>query len=400
MAFYDELAQAVASGAARVTKTKGGWLLGGAVETLFTAQGLEAVGASRSAKRGAWFLPMPDEAETARALARMERKSAAIAAALAARRLKAAKDGAKTFDRYRAAQQRKAKREIQDAYRTALLEHEAELKRVMARYEAAEDPVEAIKLGYRRDELNSVIEGLTDGLANAGAAAAAYTETLLPECAALSRNIAAWQVDNMAGLHVSRMLGTSDAVIAAYGKTSYHGKYDLKAWQAVSDRNQARKTIKAAIMRGVLTGEHPTKIASRIKGIYTGSEAGSPYKRAVRIAQTEAGRVMNEAALEQIRSCNAAGVKVRKRWDATLDSKTRDSHRKVDGEVVDQDAKFSNGLKRPGDGGAAESINCRCCITPVLDGFEPDAPMRLDNETGELVPYMRYEEWAKEGGLQ
>lgn len=55
-----------------------------------------------------------------------------------------------------------------------------------------------------------------------------------------------------------------------------------------------------------------------------------------------------------------------KQWDATLDGNTRDSHRRVDGEIRELDEKFSNGLMRPGDpdGGASEVINCRCaCLT-------------------------------------
>ncbi len=53
-----------------------------------------------------------------------------------------------------------------------------------------------------------------------------------------------------------------------------------------------------------------------------------------------------------------------KQWDATLDGKTRDSHRMVDGEIRELNEKFSNGLMYPGDpsGGAAEVVNCRCAL--------------------------------------
>lgn len=51
-----------------------------------------------------------------------------------------------------------------------------------------------------------------------------------------------------------------------------------------------------------------------------------------------------------------------KQWDAALDSRTRLSHAKVDGEVKELEETFSNGLLYPGDpsGSAAEVINCRC----------------------------------------
>lgn len=51
-----------------------------------------------------------------------------------------------------------------------------------------------------------------------------------------------------------------------------------------------------------------------------------------------------------------------KQWDTVLDGKTRDSHRRVDGEIRELDEKFSNSLMFPGDpsGDAGEVINCRC----------------------------------------
>ena len=107
---------------------------------------------------------------------------------------------------------------------------------------------------------------------------------------------------------------------------------------------------------------------------------------------------MSEAAQETMRAANDSGVRVLNRWDATLDGKTRDSHRAVDGEVREVGERFSNGMRRVGDGGPADRINCRCCMTPVLEGFEPDSPLRRDNESGEMLPYMTYAEWERTRG--
>ena len=53
-----------------------------------------------------------------------------------------------------------------------------------------------------------------------------------------------------------------------------------------------------------------------------------------------------------------------KSWDAALDGRTRESHRRVDGEIRELDEKFSNGMMYPSDpaGGAAEVVNCRCAL--------------------------------------
>lgn len=392
----DELRNAVESGLISVSPRGRGFLVTGAVNDLLVLPELEAMGAKWMPKEQGYYVENP---EAAKDMKRISRRSAAVAAALAARRARAMKDGARLFDNQRERMQRRLARELREIYEQALSEHQAELRRVMARYENAQDPAEAMKLAYRRAELESVVEGLADGLAKAGTAAAALTDSRLAEAAAISRNIAAWQLDNMAGFRVARFLAHDTASLAATGIATYHGKFDLKAWQGVADKRKARQIIKKSIMRGLLTGEHPSKMAERMEGLFTGDTPLSPYKRAVRIAQTEAHSVMNQAAFETMKAADAGGLKMKKRWDATLDGSTREDHRKVDGETVGLDEKFSNGLLKPGDGGAADRINCRCALVNVLDGFTPDAELRRDNVTKKSIPYMTYSEWEASGGV-
>lgn len=66
------------------------------------------------------------------------------------------------------------------------------------------------------------------------------------------------------------------------------------------------------------------------------------------------------------------GVDVRARWMATLDSRTRDSHRQLDGEAAGDDGRFSNGPRYPGDptGPASEVWNCRCTLVASIPGHD------------------------------
>ena len=86
--------------------------------------------------------------------------------------------------------------------------------------------------------------------------------------------------------------------------------------------------------------------------------------KAMRIAKTEGHRVSQEATYNVQKKAKERGAEIVKQWDSTLDSKTRDSHRKVDGEIRELDEKFSNGLMFPGDKGAParETVNCRCVL--------------------------------------
>lgn len=85
----------------------------------------------------------------------------------------------------------------------------------------------------------------------------------------------------------------------------------------------------------------------------------------------------------------ARGIEVRARWVATLDSRTRDSHCQLEGEVAGEDGRFSNGLRYPGDptGPASEVWDCRCTLVasmPGHDAFEVRDESKLETS---------YEEW-------
>lgn len=87
--------------------------------------------------------------------------------------------------------------------------------------------------------------------------------------------------------------------------------------------------------------------------------------RAARIARTETISVRNAASLDVVDQVGAAAVK---RWQATLDSRTRETHASADGQEVPQQEPFTVGgasLQHPGDpaGPPAEIINCRCTMT-------------------------------------
>jgi uncharacterized protein with gpF-like domain len=68
-------------------------------------------------------------------------------------------------------------------------------------------------------------------------------------------------------------------------------------------------------------------------------------------------------------------------WDATGDSRTRETHAAMDGQEVGPNEPFASGsgaqLMHPGDGslgaGASEIINCRCVVTHKIDFIAVEA---------------------------
>lgn len=125
------------------------------------------------------------------------------------------------------------------------------------------------------------------------------------------------------------------------------------------DIKDLQKKIAGEISRGIAGGQMYSEISRNIA-----SWANIPKNNAMRITRTEAHRIQCKAASDAQQKAKSRGADVVKQWDSTLDGRTRDSHRKIDGEIRETDEKFSNGLEYPGDpsGAAGEVINCRCAL--------------------------------------
>lgn len=123
------------------------------------------------------------------------------------------------------------------------------------------------------------------------------------------------------------------------------------------DVSKLKKIITQEISRGIASALPYRDIA---RNINNASKSG--LSNAKRIARTEGHRIQQTSARDAQYAARANGADVVKQWDAALDSRTRDSHARLDGEIRELDEKFSNGLMFPGDpsGSAAEVINCRC----------------------------------------
>lgn len=127
------------------------------------------------------------------------------------------------------------------------------------------------------------------------------------------------------------------------------------------DTSRLSKQIASEISRGIsntATYEEMTRNIASLSNI--------PRNNAARIARTEAHRIQNKATADAQRKAKAKGADVVKQWDASLDGKTRDTHRQLDGQIRELDEPFEvAGMEamQPGDfGNPAEDCNCRCCL--------------------------------------
>ena len=123
------------------------------------------------------------------------------------------------------------------------------------------------------------------------------------------------------------------------------------------DVNLLKRRITSEVSRGISTGMTFKQVAQQLA-----AKTKIGYNNAVRIARTEGHRINSQSTMDACYKAKDKGADVLKQWDSTLDSRTRESHMIVDGEIRELDEAFSNGLMFPGDpsGKAAEVINCRC----------------------------------------
>ena len=123
------------------------------------------------------------------------------------------------------------------------------------------------------------------------------------------------------------------------------------------DVDALKKAIAAEVTRGIASSLPYSDIARNIQ-----NASKAPLNRARTIARTEGHRIQQQSAEDARQAAKSKGADVVKQWDAALDGRTRDSHRQVDGEIRENNERFSNGLRYPGDphGAAAEVVNCRC----------------------------------------
>jgi SPP1 gp7 family putative phage head morphogenesis protein len=146
-------------------------------------------------------------------------------------------------------------------------------------------------------------------------------------------------------------------------------KKQLKLVKEVTDYTRERLTddivesIQEAVKEGLSRGETLKAISERIDATYQLAND----TRSTRIAQTEIVSASNAGSMEALKQL---GVE-EKEWISSRDSRVRETHESLDGDVVPRDQKFvsSSGaaLAFPGDPDAPpeEVINCRCTIVGV-----------------------------------
>ena len=254
-----------------------------------------------------------------------------------------------------------------------------------------------IMMGNRWEEMRDT---LAKDLTNADQIARSIINGYTPEAYALNHNYATFEVEHGAMVDTSytlydrqtveRLLRDNPDLIPGPGKAAQ--KTIDSAAAIGKDLRWNRQHIQSAVLQGIVQGESIPKIASRMQMV-----AEMDRKAAIRTARTAMTGAENAGRVDGYKRAQDMGIDMMQQWVATLDSRTRHSHRQLDGETVEVDGTFSNGCRFPGDprGDPSEVYNCRCTLIASLKGFERDLS-DLDLRRSDKLGDMTYEQWKAE----
>jgi len=135
--------------------------------------------------------------------------------------------------------------------------------------------------------------------------------------------------------------------------------------------DHAGSTTRAAVRRVVTAGLEDGASVSDMQTELMRAAAFRPA-RALMIARTETTRALSAGTEHALELALAEGIIVRRQWLSARDDAVRDTHRAMDGQTIDMPERFSSPsgarAKHPGGFGvAAEDINCRCTVLPIVD---------------------------------
>lgn len=312
--------------------------------------------------------------------------------------------GQKNTDALIAEMEKKINRE----YAKAEKEVETQLKDYFRRYEIKDKKwqewvkdgkkSEADYLAWKKSQLavgqrwQDQKDKIAKELANSNEMAKSIVNGYRSQIYAENHNYATYQIEHDAKINTGYTLYSKDSVNRLL-------KDDPDLLPAPSKKTLARiarnkeevwnkQQLQSVMMQGILQGDSIPKLATRLAT----TVGESDRKAAVRNARTMATGAQNAGRVDAYKRAEDMGVDVEQMWMATLDDRTRHSHRALDGETRPLGEAFSNGCEYPGDpaGEPSEVYNCRCTLRGVVKG--------LDRKSGEFrddsaVGHMSYDAW-------
>lgn len=236
---------------------------------------------------------------------------------------------------------------------------------------------------------NNMLEVIGKDMLNTDKIAMSYVNDTKLDVYAINANFATYQIEHDSRIDTSFTLYNKDTVKMLIKENprllpNYKPNEEkLLIWN--------KQHINSAITQAILQGKAIPDVAKSLEKV-----TDMDKRAAVRNARTAVTCAQNKARFDSYERAEELGIKMKKVWLATLDDRTRESHVDLDGEEVDINEKFSNGLMFPADpdGEPAETYNCRCRMITQIDKYRTDWS-DLKNRNNDKLGGMSYDEWKE-----
>ena len=241
---------------------------------------------------------------------------------------------------------------------------------------------------------NNMLDVIGKDMLNIDKIAMSYVNDTKLDVYAINANFATYQIEHDSRIDTSFTLYNKDTVKMLIKENprllpNYKPNEEkLLIWN--------KQHINSAITQAILQGKSIPDVAKSLEKV-----TNMDKKAAVRNARTAVTCAQNKARFDQYERAEALGIKMKKVWLATLDDRTRESHAELDGEEVDINEKFSNGLMFPADPDGEPSMiyNCRCRMITQIDKYRTDWS-DLKNRNNDKLGGMSYDEWKETHGVK
>ena len=209
-------------------------------------------------------------------------------------------------------------------------------------------------------------EDIAKQLLNVNQTATAYINGELPEVYALNYNALADTVDGVGGYSFTLV----DRDTVKHLATTDKSLLPFRELDPTKDIPWNMKKINSQVLQGIIQGESIPNISKRIMNVQEMNKDA-----AIRSARTIVTGAENKGRQDSYERVTEDGIVLKREWIATSDSRTRDWHAELDGQMADVDEYFENAIgliKYPGDPSAdgANVYNCRCTIAAKVIGFK------------------------------
>lgn len=246
----------------------------------------------------------------------------------------------------------------------------------------------------RGKRFQALRDRIAERMTHANEVAAAYINDQTPGIYSLNRNYAAYTIEQQVGRDVGFDLWDEQTVKRLIVDQPDIMPYypEKRAVRRGIDLAWGKRQITVQVTTGILQGESIKHLADRLQVNIPGMNRTS----AIRAARTAVTGAQNAGRLDGFLRAEEMGVKLKKRWLATLDNRTRHAHKLLDGQVRPNEKPFvveGQEIMYPGDPSAAAALvyNCRCTLVAEVEGVDTSDSLRRDQDG--VVPNMTYEEW-------